>query len=138
MARHDPLDDYARSVLMAKVKSAGNVSTEVTVARSLRRARISGWRRHVNRLPGRPDFYFPDEALAMFVHGCFWHGCPRCYRPPKSNTRFWRKKVEGNRERDARVLRQLRSKGVHAFTIWEHELADARWIARLKLLLGRD
>jgi DNA mismatch endonuclease (patch repair protein) len=107
---------------MAAVRSRGNASTEVAFMRLLRGEGLSGWRRH-RRLPGTPDFAFPAARVAVFVHGCFWHGCPRHYRPPRSNGPFWRRKVEGNRRRDRRAARALRALGWRAVTVWEHDLA---------------
>lgn len=80
------------------------------------RPRIGG-----DGLPGRPDLRFPAARLAVFVHGDFWHGCPRHYRAPWSNRAFWRSKLEGNRRRDARVRRALNRAGWRVATVWEHE-----------------
>lgn len=87
-------------------------------------------------MPGRPDFLFRAEKVAVFVHGCFWHGCQRCYRPPKSNRSFWRRKLAENRSRDRRAARLLRDAGYSVLVVWEHDLSDARWMARLKARLG--
>lgn len=128
---------HARSQLMAKVRSKGNVSTERAVARELKRRRIRGWRRHVLVRSCRPDFYFPRERVAVFVDGCFWHGCKRCARTPKTRVAFWRRKFVGNRRRDARNDRRLRASGVSALHIWEHELIDHSWQRRLARALDR-
>ena len=129
--RLDSLTPIERSARMGKVRSRANASTEQNVAAALRRAKVSGWRRHVS-VAGRPDFFFASQRLAVFVHGCFWHGCPRCYRPPKGENRlFWRAKVVENRKRDDRVRRRLRAGGVATMVIWEHELRDPRWLNRL-------
>ena len=95
---------------MASVRSKGNRSTEGVMVALLRRARIRGWRRHL-QLTGRPDFAWPRLRVALFVDGCFWHGCSRCYRPPKSNVDFWQSKVAMNQRRDRKVARQLRALG---------------------------
>jgi DNA mismatch endonuclease, patch repair protein len=134
----DPLAGSARSERMSRVRSKGNASTEQRVARALRNNKLTGWRRHFQGLPSRPDFYFVDAKLAVFVHGCFWHGCALCYRPPRGpNAKFWRDKVVENRQRDARVLRRLRGAGVKTMTLWEHELGNDRWITRLRIRLSR-
>jgi DNA mismatch endonuclease (patch repair protein) len=70
----------------------------------------------------RPDFVFPKLRLAVFVDGCFWHGCPRHATQPKSNRAFWNKKLSANKKRDALVPRVLRSAGWQVLRIWEHEL----------------
>jgi DNA mismatch endonuclease (patch repair protein) len=135
-ARPDPLSPAQRSALMARVRSRGNASTEEAVARALRAHRVTGWLRRT-RLPGSPDFYFPLARLALFVHGCFWHGCPRCYRRPKSNVAFWDEKRRQNRARDARVARELRARGIAVITVWEHELKWVAWLRRLRRRLER-
>lgn len=131
-SRIDPLTPRARSELMGKVRSKGNDSTERALARRFRAERISGWRRHSIDLPGRPDFYFPGHRLAVFVHGCFWHGCPTCYRPPRSNQEFWQGKLSENIARDQRVLYRLKALKVRTMTIWEHEIPLKGWVTRLR------
>jgi DNA mismatch endonuclease (patch repair protein) len=112
-----------RSEMMAKIKSKGNKTTELRFLALLKERGITGWRRHA-RLPGRPDFYFPNERVAIFLDGCFWHGCGKCYREPSTNIDFWRNKLVGNRRRDRRNDRALRTKGVRVIRIWEHSLKN--------------
>ncbi len=69
------------------------------------------------------DFVFPKQRLAIFVDGCFWHGCPKHATQPKNNAAFWRRKLDGNRRRDALVTRTLRRAGWRVLRVWEHELA---------------
>jgi DNA mismatch endonuclease, patch repair protein len=66
-----------RSEIMAKVRSQGNASTEIKALQILKRGAITGWRRHLPMF-GHPDFAFPKARVALFIDGCFWHGCPRC------------------------------------------------------------
>lgn len=99
-----------RSEVMSLIRGKGNASTEGRMSGLLRNHGMVGWRRHQS-LPGRPDFVFRSEKVAIFVDGCFWHGCKDCYRTPKSNQEFWREKVETNMRRDRRVSRQLRAAG---------------------------
>lgn len=75
-------------------------------------------------LPGKPDVYLPRHKIAIFVHGCFWHGCPIHYRKPTVNRAFWTHKVLTNKARDKRVVRQLLEMGVTTLTIWEHCVLD--------------
>jgi len=122
---------------MAKVKSTGCKSTEASLARLLRREQLSGWRRQ-SRLEGRPDFVYPALRVALFVDGCFWHGCPRCYCRPGSRRKYWDAKVARNRLRDKTVNRLLRQKGWRVLRIWEHELKrTGQLAARLRLSLER-
>ena len=110
-----------RSEVMSKIRSRGNKDTELALIRLFHRHHITGWRRHQDVF-GRPDFLFRRNRLALFVDGCFWHGCPRCYRRPKSNRKFWDDKIERNRERDRKVSRELRRLGWRVIRIWEHDL----------------
>lgn len=107
-----------RSELMSRVRGQGNVSTEKKVVGILRGAGITGWRRHLP-LPGRPDFTFRKQRVCIFVHGCFWHDCPRCGK--RSNTRpdYWASKIETNRKRDQRVTRELKRRGYRVNIVWE-------------------
>src|SRR5437660_2423289 len=88
-----------RSKVMAAIRSRGNKATELKLATLLRINGIAGWRRHQN-LPGHPDFVFIRERLAIFVDGCFWHGCSSHCRMPKSRLEYWRPKIERNIARD--------------------------------------
>jgi DNA mismatch endonuclease (patch repair protein) len=121
---------------MAKVRARGNQSTEVRVAETLEHRGITGWVRHPQLL-GNPDFYFPDVELAVFVDGCFWHGCPKHLRLPTNNADYWQRKIDRNRRRDNRIRRQMRMSGIHVARIWEHDLADERWVQRIGRLLER-
>jgi len=116
---------------MSRIRSRGNQTTELAFARLLRKNRITGWRRHLP-LPGRPDFCFPHGKVAIFLDGCFWHACPRCYQRPATNTSFWDRKRADNLARDRRVGRELRDMGFRVIRIYEHELKlPARVIRRV-------
>lgn len=126
-----------RSKQMSLVKAKGNKSTELRLAKLLRKKKIWGWRRHPP-LPGHPDFAFGKEKVALFVDGCFWHGCERCYRRPKSNVAFWARKVRENIDRDHRVNRELRGRGWNVLRIWEHSFRHPSAIeARIRRAVGR-
>ena len=131
----DSLSPEQRSRQMAKVKSTSNKSTEGKVAGVLTEKGISGWVSHPNNIPGRPDFYFPIQHLAIFVDGCFWHGCKKCGRIPKSRVAFWVDKISSNRKRDIRVRRSLREANYKVITIWEHSLKQADWVRRVRAAL---
>ena len=132
----DTVGKAIRSRYMAAVKSRDNESTERRMLRLLRQHRLSGWRRH-HPVHGTPDFCWPKKKIALFVDGCFWHGCPSCYRTPKSNVKFWVAKVNGNRKRDRRVNRALRTEGWTVLRVWECQLDKRRTIARIKHYLER-
>jgi DNA mismatch endonuclease, patch repair protein len=116
-----------RSDVMSRVRSKGNASTELKLLAIFRKFKVSGWRRH-QKLFGAPDFVFRTSRVCVFVDGCFWHGCPRCYRRPKSNQEFWDAKVRGNVLRDRRVNRALRQGGWRVVRVWEHELTKRKSI----------
>jgi DNA mismatch endonuclease (patch repair protein) len=117
-----------RSAVMAAIRSSGNRGTELKLIAIFREAGIRGWRRNFP-LEGKPDFCFPKIRMAVFVDGCFWHGCPRHGRKPASNTEYWHAKLERNKKRDLAVGRLLRKKRWRVIRIWEHQLSSpARFI----------
>jgi len=111
-----------RSEYMSRIRST-NTRAEV-VLDELLRAWLAGFtvERCVGHVPGKPDFFVPELNLAVFVDGCFFHGCPLHYRAPDDNAEYWRAKLERNRNRDREVNRRLRAQGVRVIRIWEHEL----------------
>jgi DNA mismatch endonuclease, patch repair protein len=111
-----------RSKMMGAVKGRGNKSTEVRLRLALVRSRIKGWKLHPTGITGKPDFHFPAGRLAVFVDGCFWHGCPKCGHIPKNNEAFWETKIGRNKQRDIRNTQQLSSEGISVLRFWEHEL----------------
>jgi len=107
---------------MAKVRQKGT-DAEIKLRRELYR---SGLRYRVSyQVLLRPrrvaDVAFPGIKIAIFVDGCFWHGCPKHATWPKQNAEFWRKKIETNRARDADTNERLHAIGWKVLRIWEHE-----------------
>jgi len=119
----DTVSPKTRSRVMARVRSKGNRSTEWRLRASLVRAGIRGWTLHSSDIPGKPDFAFRKERVLLFVDGCYWHGCPKCYRRPSSNTEYWDEKVRKNRARDTKTSKKLARQGWRLLRIWEHELS---------------
>lgn len=113
---------------MARIKSNGNVSTELKLASIMRKNGITGWRRK-QKVLGKPDFIFRKRRVAIFVDGCFWHGCPKCYIAPKTNTVYWKNKIAKNRARDRYVTKTLKEDGWKVIRFWEHSLERSSWIA---------
>lgn len=109
---------------MRSVKSGNNRSTEKRVRYSLVARGVSGWSVRTPNILGCPDFYFEFDCLAIFVDGCFWHGCPRCLRLPHANRKYWSKKIENNIRRDKQVTKRLRRNGIRVIRIWEHDVRD--------------
>ena len=110
-----------RSEVMSRIPGRGNKDTELALAKLLRRHHVTGWRRH-QPLIGKPDFIFRKARLAVFVDGCFWHGCPKHATKPKNNREFWQRKLEANKKRDLLVNRELRKLGWRVIRIWECSL----------------
>jgi DNA mismatch endonuclease (patch repair protein) len=162
----DVFSKRKRSEVMSRIRSRGNRDTELALARLLRVNHITGWRRHslvrvtvegrksrvegkafpgsrrsslVSRLTVRPDFVFRQVRLALFVDGCFWHGCPQHATTPANNRAFWKKKLAGNKRRDALVTRTLRRAGWRVLRIWECELTRnvERILKRISNALNR-
>jgi DNA mismatch endonuclease (patch repair protein) len=99
---------------------ARDTGPERRLRRALREAGLGGYRLNWRSAVGRPDIAYPGKRVAIFVHGCYWHHCPRCYPYlPKSNPEFWARKFELNRERDARKCRQLEDAGWRVHEVWE-------------------
>src|SRR5438309_5842439 len=114
-----------RSAVMRRVKGK-DTSPEMIVRRALT-ALGARYRLHRKDLPGKPDIVLPGRRLAIFVHGCFWHGhdCARGARTPKANRDYWVGKIARNRGRDERARRELAAGGWRVETVWECELKDA-------------
>ena len=119
-----------RSRVMSLVRSRGNKALELALATLLREHSITGWRRH-QPVFGRPDFIFRSVRLAIFVDGCFWHGCVKHSSIPASHEDFWQKKLLANKRRDKLVNRTLRARGWRVLRLWGHDLSHGN---RLNLL----
>jgi DNA mismatch endonuclease (patch repair protein) len=123
---------------MSRVKSRGNKTTEMALLGALKKYGIKGWRRHLTlSLSGlriTPDFVFKQSALAVFLDGCFWHGCPKHGSLPSSNADFWRRKIEANLARDERNANVLESEGWRVLRIWEHETRLSPELCVLKII----
>ena len=111
-----------RSKTMAAIRSKNNRSTELCFKMALVGAGIKGWKTNVRSLHGTPDFFFPDKQIAIFVDGCFWHGCPKCGHYPKTRTNYWKTKILRNKERDKQNRKLLRKERIRVISIWEHSL----------------
>lgn len=114
-----------RSDVMSRIRSSGNRDTELRLIALMREYGITGWRRNAPAF-GRPDFVFPAARIAVFVDGCFWHGCPRHATKPANRAAWWAVKLARNAERDGEVTRALRKSGWRVIRIWECALNRAR------------
>ena len=120
----DNLTPEDRRKTMRAVKGK-NTSLERRLSGMLAGMRLNGWKKNVADLPGKPDVLFPDERVAIFVDGCFWHGCPHCKRKlPETNRSYWARKIQRNVERDQRSTRMLSGAGWRVIRLWEHDLSS--------------
>ena len=137
MTRQSEAGRRKRSAIMRAVK-ARNTKPELAVRKVLWRI-VRGYRLHCDDLPGKPDIVFRRKGLAMFVHGCFWHGhsCKRGSRVPKSNVTYWTHKIARNRLRDRANRKKLLHRGWKLIVVWECELKNMDALSdKLRLFLG--
>ena len=118
----DILTPEERSERMRLVKSK-DTKPELVVRKLCRELEYKGYRVHRRDLPGKPDIAFIGRKLAIFVHGCFWHGhaCHGKVRRPKSNLEYWNAKIERNRSRDIENISALERQGWKVLVVWECE-----------------
>lgn len=129
----DVVSPSKRSQVMASIRSRGNKSTELRFIRILKECGLVGWRRGYP-LSGRPDFTFPKQRVAVFLDGCFWHGCERHCRMPASNRQYWAQKIDRNKRRDQSVTKMLRNKGWVVIRFWEHDLKGEVGMKKIRTL----
>lgn len=109
-----------RSKIMASIRGKHNKTTDYKLRMLLIKNNIKGWKLHSKEIFGTPDFYFSKKKLAIFVDGCFWHGCKSCGHIPKTRSAFWRTKFERNQIRAKLVKSKLREHSIEVMRIWEH------------------
>lgn len=134
----DHLTRAQRSSLMSKIKSSWT-GPEKRLYQAMQDIGLAP-RTHDKQLPGRPDFVLDDppacdehtpeqhapwKPLTILVEGCHWHACPRHYKRPKTNKKFWDKKIRDNVARDHRNRRKLNQLGIRVMRIWEHDVTTA-------------
>ena len=134
----DVMTPAKRSALMARIRG-GDTGPELELRRAVW---ARGLRYRVNFRVGRvrPDLVFVGARLAVFVGGCFWHGCPQHSTIPKNNREFWEQKLRRNRERDAENTQWLEAEGWRVLRLWEHEIevSPSDCARRIAALLGKS
>lgn len=115
----DTLTSKQRRRCMSNVRNK-DTGLEMKLRRALWKAGLR-YRINVN-LPGKPDIAFPKRKIAIFIDGCFWHGCPVHGTIPKTNVDFWEAKIKGNIERDRQITSQLTEMGWLVIRVWGHEI----------------
>ena len=105
---------------MAAIRSR-DTQIEIRLRQALWALGVRGYRVHYS-LFGKPDVVFTRQHVAVFIDGCFWHRCPKCFRMPKTRTEYWEPKITKNTARDEEVNRRLQENGWTVIRIWEHEI----------------
>lgn len=139
----DVMSAAKRSALMARIRGT-NTTPELALRRALGQMGLR-YRVSPPEVFGQPDVVLARSKVAVFVDGCFWHGCKVHYVRPSNNREFWASKLEANRARDQRVNRELRDEGWRVLRVWEHEInrdplgpaSRIAWIVRLQSQQGR-
>jgi DNA mismatch endonuclease (patch repair protein) len=121
-----------RSEQMARIRSR-NTSPEMALRRALWNAGLR-YRVHATTPAGRPDIVFPGVRVAVFIDGCFWHGCPEHYVRPRSSEEFWSNKLAENCHRDGAQTKRLEALGWRVCRVWEHEVFETpeRLVERIR------
>jgi DNA mismatch endonuclease, patch repair protein len=130
----DHVSKVVRSKIMAAVGSRGNTTTELPLGKLLWAKGLRGYRKHW-KVAGRPDFAWPRLKVAVFVDGCFWHGC-HCKYLPRTRTTFWKTKILNNQRRDRKVSRRLRRDGWAVIRVRECMLNEPTSLARIARTLN--
>ena len=107
-----------RSYNMSMIK-ASRTKPELKIKKFMK---ILGFTYQPKNIVGKPDFANKKQKIAVFVDGCFWHKCPKCYKKPKTNTKFWNDKINKNVERDKKINIVLKKNGWKVIRLWEHSL----------------
>jgi len=120
----DVLTPEQRRRCMAAIR--GKDTKPEMIVRSLVHRMGYRFRLHRRDLPGNPDLVFPGRGKVIFVHGCFWHQHPGCRYAARPATRpeFWAAKLDGNRERDERLRRELEERSWDVMVVWECQTRD--------------
>ena len=124
----DRVSMETRSRIMASIRGR-NTKPEIAV-RKILWGHGFRYRIHDRTVLGTPDISNKRRGFAIFVDGCFWHGCPKCYKEPETNRDFWRDKISRNKKRRKEVRKGLERQGVRVIEIWEHDAADPESIMK--------
>lgn len=111
-----------RSEVMSRIRGK-DTGPELLLRRALHGVGAR-YRIHDGTVPGRPDVSHKGARVAVFVDGCFWHGCPEHYQKPDNNEAFWEEKLAENQRRREEVIEQLRDDGWQIFELWECEVQE--------------
>lgn len=129
----DNLSPESRKKAMKAVKGKGT-SLERRLFSMLAGMKLKGWRKNAEDVVGKPDVVFAPERVAIFIDGCFWHGCPHCRRKlPKTNAAYWKRKIDRNIALAQSAKLALSNAGWIVLRIWEHEVRDPATMEEFRL-----
>ena len=117
----DNLTKKQRSMLMSRIRSKWTFQ-EKKIHNYLKSRKVK--HKMHPKIGGSPDIIIPGKKIAIFLHGCFWHKCPRHYKEPSSERNYWLQKIEKNVRRDKDNMKKLKSAGWKVKVIWEHEVKE--------------
>ena len=128
----DVLTKQERSYNMSQIKGK-DTQPEIKLRKEIFSSGLKGHKIH-KKIAGKPDIVFPKQRIAVFIDGCFWHKCPKCYQEPKTNNKFWSEKINANKRRDKKVNTQLKKDGWTILRFWEHEIKvnSSRCVEKIK------
>lgn len=127
----DRISKEKRSKIMASIKGK-NTKPEIII-RKLLWAQGIRYRIHNKKIIGTPDISIKKKRTAVFLDGCFWHGCSKCYKVPKTNRKFWKDKLEYNKQRRRKVRHELKKEGWRVLEFWEHQIISQPTTATQKI-----
>lgn len=116
----DVFSKKKRSEIMSKVRSS-NTTPEIVIKKLLKKQNIV-FEMYSKDIFGKPDFVFRKEKLAIFIDGCFWHGCKIHRTIPETNREFWKRKIDYNKKRRIKIKKLLMKKGWKVLEFWEHDV----------------
>lgn len=120
----DVISKEKRSKIMSAIRSK-NTKPEILLRKALW---AKGIRYRVHYGKEKIDIAFPTQKIAVFIDGCFWHGCPLHSHIPKSNVEYWIPKLQRNINRDKAIEEKLKKEGWQVIRIWEHELKEPKGV----------
>ena len=115
----DNLTKEQRSKCMSKIRSKWTIQ-EKKIHNFLKGNKIK--HKMHPALTGKPDILLTSTNTAVFLQGCFWHKCPKCYKNPKTNKKYWLPKIENNVKRDRKNAKILKVEGFNVVKIWKHSI----------------
>lgn len=138
----DNLKPEDRRKAMRAVKGKGT-SLERRLSSTLAGMRLKGWRKNAGDIAGKPDVVFDAQRLAIFIDGCFWHGCAHCRRKlPATNRGYWKRKISRNVALSESVGQRLHGEGWAVVRIWEHDIRESTVMEKVRMkirqALNRD